>query len=382
MMYIKNLFPNYIFSDTKYKLVNLWIDLIVKLCENKNNLVIKINNNTFHFKFPIDQKSLVVQLAFDEDELLLKKESFFFCKSTKMRYILTTKKNKDEKETILFYKLILEFYRASHITTAIVKQKYEEISKKYKVLFPYKLEYFNISNYFLSRKEHTLIGIAWSLIFNLDIELIEKIKYFSLNCLTDLINLNYDLLLGLKDENSIDLIIEYTKSLSSFCKESSILWKIMNNTLNYDIEDEQKINLIIDEIKREKTLIQRLKINDEKIFNKKKYIDILNNKSEEIEFKIKGKNQDRNFVNLKQKFQTEIIEYLDKTKFEDEISNKFKDKLISKLNSVVNNETLNENIFEKYKNIVIEFILTENEKNINLKKHCVTEIPPFLKKFR
>lgn len=67
---------------------------------------------------------------------------------------------------------------------------------------------------------------------------------------------------------------------------------------------------------------------------------------------------------LKQKFKKEILDYLEQTKFEDEISNKFKGKLISKLHRIYYDVTLTEEIFEKYKNIINNFISTEIEKNL------------------
>ena len=56
---------------------------------------------------------------------------------------------------------------------------------------------------FPEKKEHTIIGMAWSLIYNIEPEYVEKIKNLSYNCHKDLLNLNIKLFNGLIKEEAI-----------------------------------------------------------------------------------------------------------------------------------------------------------------------------------
>ena len=357
--YAKLLFPNNIFNETKFKLINFWVDLLIKLCENKNTTIIKIKEKEIKFLFPPNPRTLNVKLIFDRDDLLLKEESFILCRSTNIKFSLL---KSDIIETFKLYRLICEFYTSMNITREKISKKIKDMNNKFELSSPYKSNYFNISNFFISKQEHTLIGMAWSLIYNIDSKLIEKINYLFLDCLKELIDINNDLFMGLNEDKAIEPIIGYTKSLSTFCGESSVLWRIINNNLIFNKDDELKINQIINDIKREKSSIENLGVKLEERFNKDKYLKILNTKLYELENILNGKEIDKNISKITEEFNQQIIENLRKIEFEDQNSKGLKMKLISHLNYIVSNEKIDENLLEYYKTFVNKFISTENSK--------------------
>lgn len=79
MKFVKLLFPNAIFNDTNFKLVNFWIDLIVKLDEQKNTFIINFGKDNLLFKSleKLNPNSLNVKLTFDNDDLLLASRKFY-----------------------------------------------------------------------------------------------------------------------------------------------------------------------------------------------------------------------------------------------------------------------------------------------------------------
>ena len=373
MKYAKLLFPNAIFSKTKIKLINIWIDLIIKLYENKNTFIIQIGEETIKFNYKKDKnakkntESLDIKLIFEDNDLLLKENSLIMCSNTKMTHKIT---EKNIKETFKFYRLICELYKIKNIEKGLKDEKLEKLEnyKTFELSLPYKSEYFNISNYFISKQEHTLIGIAWSLIYNLDKKYLEKIKYLSFECLKDLINLNSKSFEDLKGDKDIESIMEYTKSFSSFCNDSSYLWRIINNNFIYDLEDSSKINLILKGIRREKTLIERLKIDKKELFDNNKYIKILDDKINEIESKQKEHKKQEKIEKLKIDFNKQIIGYLKQVEIKDEVFNQLRNRLLSKLNIIVSEETLNDETFEKYKKQVDEFIASVEKNCVNKEK--------------
>jgi len=365
MKYIKILFPNPIFNDTNFYLVNFWIDLIVKLNEQKNTFIINFGNENIIFKSQNkpNPKSLNIKLIFDNDELLLTPGSFISCSNSKMKFEI---KQKNKNDTFLLYRLIVEFYKKENVSINMIKNKVLELNKKYELSLPYNSEYFNISNYFLSKNEHTIIGMSWSLIYNLEPEYVEKIKNLSYICHKDIFNLNIKLFDGLIMEEAISLILTNTKSFSSFCKQTSILWQIITKNLIYNIEDENKVNSILDDINREIISIERLKINNEELFSKQKYIDMLIISKDDIALKKAGNEKDKKLQKLKINFE-KLINNLKNYDFKNEISNNLKRGLVDNLTSLQSHEDfeLNEEVYKKYENIINDFISSENSKKEN-----------------
>ena len=365
MKFVKVLFPNPIFNSSNFYLVNFWIDLLVKLNDQKNTFIINFgntNNNNIKFGNQNNPKSLNIKLIFENDDLLLSPGSFIYCSSSKMKFEI---KQKNKNDTFLLYRLIIEFYKKENVSINMVKNKVIELKKKYEVSIPCNSEYFNISNYFLSNNEHTIIGMAWSLIYNLELEYVEKIKNLSYISHKDIFNLNIKLYEGLISDEMIQTIIIITKSFSSFCKTTSILWQIITNNLIYNIDDESKINTILEDIKREIISIERLKINKDEIFSKQKYIDMLNNVKDDIAIKKTGNEKDKKLQRLKIDFE-KLITNLKKKEFNDDISNNLKRGLVDNLTSLQSQDNfeLNEEIFKNYENIINDFISSENNKKI------------------
>ena len=372
MKYAKLLFPNEIFIKTNFKLINIWIDLIIKLYENKNTFIIQIGKKSIPFNLIKDKnakkntEALDIKLIFDDNELLLKENSMIKCSDAKMEYFIP---EKNIKETFIFYRLVCEFYISKNVKIELINKKLEELEKNktFELSHPENSEYFKISNYFLSKQEHTLIGMAWSLIYNLDKKYLEKIKYLSFDCLLkDLINFFSKLFEDLKEYKNIKLIMEYTESFSSFCKESSYLLRIINNSFFYDLNT---IDLTINKIREEKTLIESLKIYKKELFDKNKYIDILDNKLKEIEPIQKEHKKQEKIQKLKTDFNIQIIGALKQIEIKDEVFTQLRNKLLSKLNSIVSEETLNDETFEKCKKQVNDFIASiekncENKENV------------------
>ena len=87
MKFVKVLFPNPIFNSSNFYLVNFWIDLLVKLNDQKNTFIINFgntNNNNIKFGNQNNPKSLNIKLIFENDDLLLSPGSFIYCSSSKM----------------------------------------------------------------------------------------------------------------------------------------------------------------------------------------------------------------------------------------------------------------------------------------------------------
>ena len=226
MKYVKLLFPNPIFNDTNFKLVNFWIDLIVKLNEQKNTFIINFDKENLIFKSleKSNPNSLNVKLIFDNDDLLLAPGSFIYCSSSDMTFKI---QEKNKNDSFLLYRLIIEFYTIQKVSQTMVENKIMEFDKKLELSNPYNSEYFNISKYFLSKKEHTIIGMAWSLIYNIELEYVEKIKNLSYNCHKDLLNLNMELFNGLIMEEAIQPILTNTNYFLLFVKKQVCYGKLL-----------------------------------------------------------------------------------------------------------------------------------------------------------
>ena len=267
-----------------------------------------------------------------------------------------------EEDIFSFYRLIEKFYNQKDITRKMIDEYKKEIlissNKRY-----LNDDYFNLSYFFRNNNENTLMGAAINLCFNTNKEFIEIIEPYLLNCERDILKfikiLFYELIPNIDYTNyndNLDKLTRYIKSFSSFCPKNSYLWKIINNKL--EINTEENISKIKKEIEDEKNDLKKIINVEKEFFDISIYEEILKKEEENIAIIENKKESDLEQKGLKIKFE-KLISILRNQIFKDNSLNYFSEGLITEINYIIKKK-MTEEIYEKIKNEVEKLISEDN----------------------
>ena len=200
---------------------------MINLYNKKVNYTIYINEKEYLFEFNHNTDKIEIILIFeDENTLELCEKSYIKINEFRVGSKLSIIKNYSINFSKLIYHIILEIILQMEIDNI----KYEIINGYIKDNHQY-FEEKNFCNQFLSlnflfkdkKKEYTLIGKCWNIIYNLPNEIIQYLQQFSLDEEKELLKIVKQKFNKLEEKNETEYI-DFTKSLINYFNEKSVLW--------------------------------------------------------------------------------------------------------------------------------------------------------------
>ena len=181
------LFPNSLFINNQFYLLNYLIPLIIKMIKENSYISITFTDDIPSFVNGILSKtdgSLITELIIKTNNLFFAEGSKIKCYTKKMEYKI---KGLKEEDTFILLRLIEQFYNKKNVTKSMKDELKKNIEMS-QIVIPPKEEYFNFSYFFSNPNNITVIGGAISLCFNTNEKFLDDIYPFLLNCEKDMLN--------------------------------------------------------------------------------------------------------------------------------------------------------------------------------------------------
>lgn len=382
--FIKIIFPfKKYYSFLSIRFISYWILLIMKLYNN--NLAFNIKIKEKNYSFNLSNNKLSAHFIFN-NKFQIEEGSSIFSKNEKVFAIDKGKKSQLDKWSYIFFYILngliennsskIELKKVLDLTKEGIK-KYEN-SKKIDANF----KSFKLSNFFEENNKSSLLGKAWSIVYNCNkTDLMDYFNIFSYPLESNLINLCLNIF-ELIEFKYLDDIISITKKMEDFCSKGSLLWQIHTNEFK---PDKAKIDYYKTQIKIEEDTLNI--ILNQKIKIGKQVSDELKKLLIDVKSKIEKIIEDNEKDITKKKFLTkknEIKKLLDSIKSKEAFINSTKIDFLNMIDNIKDDD-LTENTLERLEkntkflvNLEKNIFKKVNEKKINW--NCFVKTEPEEKK--
>lgn len=251
------LFPYKEFYYTPISNVCLLMNLIVNLAKASINFSLKIGNKEIKFEMNKSSQTRIHCVFCINKNYLLDIGTSIYCKQKEKEKSPTLLFSiSAEKLTDLIYIALCTLIKEKKIDKVTDKEivtKINEAYRKFQERPKVDSDSFQFNHYFRSNKS-SLFGKAWSLVYNLNDNMLSFVSTFCYpleKSLLDLAKALYDIV----EPSLIEEIVKLCYSMKEFCNSDSILWKIHTNQFVFD---KTCLDDYADAIKREKGILDKV----------------------------------------------------------------------------------------------------------------------------